>query len=39
MRKKKPIVPVNEKQNFFSGRSVSDNLNKEMNNLAKKIRK
>lgn len=39
MKKKKPIVPIRKNQNFLSGRNVPESLNREMNKIAKKVRK
>ena len=38
MRKKKPIVALNTNQKYVSGRIVSDELNKELAKLAKKLK-
>ena len=38
MRKKKPIVTLNPNQRYISGRMVSDELNKEITKLAKKLK-
>ena len=38
MRKKKPIVVLNNNQKYVSGRVVSDELNKEIAKLAKKLK-
>lgn len=39
MRKKKPIVEVKASQNYVSGRNVSDKTNRDMNRIAKTIKK
>lgn len=39
MRKKKPIVPLNKKQTYISGRVVSPDTNRDLKELAKKIKK
>lgn len=38
-RKKKPIVTLKPSQNYVSGRVVSDELNKEMKQISKRVRK